>query len=250
MQKIKSVIVDDEPGNIITLKELLKSYCPQVTVVGTAQNPMEGKEVIDNVNPDLVFLDIEMPFGNAFTMLDELAPVSFQVIFITAFNDYAIKAFKYAVLDYILKPVSIPELVAAVNRAAERIDEKNVNIRVDSLLNNLKAGSSNIEQIGLPTKDGFYFENLRNIIFLEAQGSYTNIYLKGNVKETVSRSLNYFDEILPDLNFCRVHHSHIVNLNCVKKYYKGRGGYVEMENGSMIEISARKREDFLSRFAH
>jgi two-component system LytT family response regulator len=250
MPKIRSIIVDDEPGNIVTLRELLKGYCPRVDVVATAQNPVEAQELIEKLKPELVFLDIEMPFGNAFTMLDKMAPVSFEIIFVTAFNDHAITAFRYSALDYLLKPVSITEHIKAVDRASEKLQDKNINIRVASLLENLKAESSKMNQIGLPTRDGFYFENLNNIIYLEADGGYTNIFLKGGSREVVTKSLNYFDEILPTTTFCRVHHSYMVNMNCIKKYFKGRGGYVEMENGSTIEISARKREEFLTRFVH
>lgn len=250
MRKIRSVIIDDEPGNIVTLRELLKGYCTRVAVAGTASNPVEGLQLIESEKPEIVFLDIEMPYGNAFSMLDKFETISFEIIFITAFNEYAIKAFKYAALDYLLKPVSIPELVAAVERAAQRLEERNINTRIASLLANLKTEEKQTDKIGLPTKDGFHFEDVDNILFLEAQGSYTYIYLKSNVRDTVSRTLNYFEDILPPDSFCRVHHSYIININYVKKYYKGRGGYVEMENGSMIEISSRKKEDFLSKFIH
>jgi two-component system LytT family response regulator len=251
MQKIRSIIVDDEPGNVVTLKELLKSYCPQVIIVGVAENPVAAEELIVKVQPDLVFLDIEMPYGNAFTLLDKLQPVSFEIIFITAYNDYAIRAFKYSALDYLLKPVNISELKVAVDKSLNRLEEKNINSRVAALLANLDSNKEyKLDKIGLPTRDGFHFENLDQIMFMEAEGSYTIVYLTENRRETVSRTLNYFDDILPSTTFCRVHHSHIININYVKKYFKGRGGYVEMNNGSMIEISARKKDDFLNKFVH
>ena len=250
MNIISSIIIDDEPGNIVTLQELLKGYCPEVKIVGTALNPVIGQELIAKERPDLVFLDIEMPYGNAFSMLDKLSPVNFEVIFITAFNDYAVKAFKYAALDYILKPVNINELKDAVEKATKRINEKQLNTRVDLLLKNIKPENGQSQKIGLPTVDGFRFENIQNILFLEAQGAYTNVYIKGNEKEVVSKNLNYFDDILPPATFCRVHHSYVININFVKKYFKGRGGYVEMENGSIIEISIRKKDDFLNKFVH
>ncbi|CAN5755970.1 LytTR family DNA-binding domain-containing protein [soil metagenome] len=250
MNKISAIIIDDEPGNIVTLEELLKSYCPEIEVAGTALNPVIGSELILRVNPQLVFLDIEMPYGNAFTMLDKLSPINFEVIFITAFNEYAVKAFKYAALDYILKPVNINELKAAVGKAVKRLGEKHVNTRVESLLSNMKPENQQAQKIGMPTPDGYRFESIQNILFLEANGSYTNVYIKDNVKEMVSKNLNYFDEILPAGNFCRVHHSYIININAVKKYFKGRGGYVEMENGAIIEISVRRKEDFLNKFVH
>lgn len=249
-EKIRSVIIDDEPGNIITLEEMLKAYCPDVTVEGTALNPLLGADLIKNVQPDLVFLDIEMPYGNAFDLLDKLSPVTFEVIFITAFNDYAIKAFKYAALDYILKPVNINELKLAVVKAAKRLDEKKVNTRVASLLSNLKSENQQLQKIGLSTSDGYRFENISNIMYLQAEGSYTTVFIKGNKKEVVSKNLKEFEDILPAADFCRVHHSYLINMNSVKKYYKGRGGYVEMENGATIEISVRKKDEFFSRFVH
>ena len=248
--KISALIIDDEPGNIVTLQELLKSYCPEIAVKGTALNPNTGYDLIEQVKPELLFLDIEMPFGNAFTLLDKLSPVSFEVIFITAFNEYAVKAFKYAALDYILKPVNINELKAAVNKVVQRFYEKNVNTRVASLLSNLKVDNRQAPKIGLTTPDGFRFEDINNIMFLEASGSYTNVFIKGNTKELVSRNLKEFEELLPSTIFCRVHHSHLININYVKKYFKGRGGYVEMENGASIEVSIRKKDDFLNKFIH
>ena len=251
MEKIRCILVDDEAGNIITLQELIKTYCPQLILEGTAENPAMAEDLILKVNPQVVFLDVEMPFGNAFSLLDKIQPVTFEVIFVTAFNDYAIKAFKYSALDYLLKPVNIQELKAAVAKAVTRLDAKKINTRVSSLLANINTSrDENLQRIGLPTKDGLQFTSLDNVMFMESRGSYTIVYLLGEKPELVSRSLNYFDEILPRSMFCRVHHSHLINIHYIKKYYKGRGGQVEMSNGSMIEISSRRKEDFFNRFVH
>lgn len=247
---IRSVIIDDEPGNIVTLSELLREYCPDVQVLTSAQDIKKGYQLIREMEPDVVFLDIEMPYGNAFDLLDQLLPVEFEVIFITAFNDYAIKAFKYAVLDYLLKPVNIQELQEAVKKVSRRRDEKSVNERVHSLLNNLRSENQQHQKIGLPTAEGFYFEDVNSLMYLEAAGSYTNIFMQPNRKMLISKNLKEFEEILPAEIFCRVHHSHIININFVKKYVKGRGGYVEMENGATIEIAVRKKEEFFTRFRH
>lgn len=247
---INSIIIDDEPGNIITLSELLKAYCPEVSVIGTAPDPRKGADLIDELSPALVFLDIEMPYGNAFDMLDKLAPVKFEVIFITAFNSYAIKAFKYAALDYILKPVNINELKDAVQKVSTRLEEKTMNSRINFLLSNLKQENPVSQKIGLPTSDGFLFEYLDNIMHIQAEGSYCSVFIKGKKKELVSKNLKEFEDILPSSVFCRVHHSYIININFVKKYYKGRGGYVEMEDGASIEISVRKKNSFFDRFMH
>jgi two-component system, LytTR family, response regulator len=248
MQTISAVIIDDEPGNVLTLLELVKQYCPNVIVVGTAADPLKGYELIIETAPQLVFLDIEMPYGNAFDLLDKLVPVSFEVIFVTAFNDYAIKAFKYAALDYLLKPININELKAAVNKVSQRLEEKNINTRISSLLDNLRAESTTPQKIALPTIEGCSFENITDIMYLQAEGSYTYIHCKEKPKLLVSKHLKEFEDLLPTASFCRVHHSSIININFVKKYYKGRGGYVQMEDGASIEISTRKKGDFFERF--
>jgi two-component system LytT family response regulator len=247
---IRSVIIDDEPGNIITLTEALKEYCPLVRVEGSATNPVKGYELIQEINPGLVFLDIEMPYGNAFDLLDKLAPVSFEVIFVTAFNDYAIKAIRYAALDYILKPININELKEAVNKAIKRLEEKNINTRINSLLNNFKLQDQTSHKIGLPVVDGFRFEDINNIMYIQAEGNYTFVFIEGEKKELVTKSLKEFEDVLPATLFCRVHHSCIININFVKKYFKGRGGYVGMKDGTAIEVSARRKNDFFERFRH
>ena len=248
--QIRSIILDDEAGNIVTLTKLLNEYCPEVNIVATANNSKDGYEIIESMQPDLLFLDIEMPYGNGFDLLDKFSTITFEVIFITAFNNYALKAFKYAALDYILKPVNIAELKEAVKKASGRLNDKNINTRINVLLNNLKSGENASKKIGLPTLEGFHFVDIDRIMYLEADGSYTNIFIEGKKKELVSKNLKEFEDILPTTDFCRVHHSHIINISFVKKYFKGRGGYVEMEDGTKIEISARKKEDFFLKFRH
>jgi two-component system, LytTR family, response regulator len=246
--KINSIIVDDEPGNIVTLQELIKLSCPLVNVLATAANAATAFESINNFKPDLVFLDIEMPYGNAFDLLEKLSPVKFEIIFVTAFNGYAVKAFKYAALDYILKPVNIAELKQAVAKAEKRLQEKTENIRVKTLLANLKMPAENNPKISLATESGFHFEELRHILYLEASGSYTFVFTKQDKKYIISKGLKEFEEILPENMFCRIHHSYIINLACIKKYNKGRGGMVEMENGVCIDVAVRKKEQFLEKF--
>jgi two-component system, LytTR family, response regulator len=241
------IIIDDEPGNIVTLQELLKLYCPGVKVTGTAPDMHKGYEAVCRLHPDLVFLDIEMPYGNAFDLLDKLSPVKFEVIFITAFDNYAVKAFKYAALDYILKPVNITELKGAVAKAKKRLEEKNGNLRVTALLNNLKAAAGATTKIGLATETGVQLEEVQNILYLEASGSYTFVFTRDKKKYTISKSLKEFEEILPETVFCRIHHSYIINMAGIKKYNKGRGGVVEMENGISIDVAVRKKEQFLER---
>jgi two-component system LytT family response regulator len=189
-----------------------------------------------------------MPFGNAFDLLDKLMPVNFQVIFVTAFDNYALKAFRYYALDYLLKPVDIEELKSAVKKAVERLKEKNMSRKLDVFLQTIRTGKNTTSKIGLPTNDGLLFVNVEEIVRCEASGSYTIIYLQDKQKIVVSKTLKEYEDLLPEENFCRIHHSHIVNLSFVKKYIKGRGGYIEMGDGTAIEVATRKRDEFLSKF--
>jgi two-component system, LytTR family, response regulator len=245
---ITAIIVDDEPRNIRILKNLVDEFCPEVKISGEAESAEAAVTLIRNIEPDLVFLDIEMPFGNAFDLLDKLMPVNFQVIFVTAFDNYALKAFRYYALDYLLKPVDIEELKTAVKKAAERVKEKNMGRKLDIFLQTIKPGKTSLQKIGLPTNDGLVFTNVEDIVRCEASGSYTIIYLLDKQKFIVSKSLKEYEDLLPEDNFCRIHHSHIVNLAFVKKYFKGRGGYIEMNDNTTIEVATRKRDEFLSKF--
>lgn len=244
---ISAVIIDDEQNNIESLQALLAQFCPDVMVTGTAMNARDGIACIRKHDPSLVFLDIEMPVGNAFDMLEKLMPVEFEVIFVTAFEQYAVKAIKYVALDYLLKPVSIEELRNAVNRARKRIDEKKLNTRIESLLSNIKNDASGQRRIGLPSLEGFTFEDIQTIVRLQADGNLTYVYTI-HKKIITSKSLKEFESLLPMANFCRIHHSHIINLNYVKKYIRGRGGFVELTDGTSLEVSARKKEEFLEKF--
>lgn len=247
-QKLRSIIVDDEPGNIITLKELLREYCPETEVVATAPGVDSAFDLISHQKPDLVFLDVEMPYGSGFDLLDKLLPFTFEVIFVTAYNDYAIRAFKYAAIDYILKPVNIDELRRAVQKVAIRSGEKNIAGRISVMLENLKPGNDERQKIGLPVPDGIQFEDIGNIMRLKAEGSYTMVTLvPGKDELLVSKSLKEFEDLLPSRIFCRVHHSHIVNLNFIKKYYRGRGGYIKMTDGVTIDVSVRKKDGFFDK---
>jgi two-component system, LytTR family, response regulator len=245
---INAILVDDEPRNLRILKNLLEEFCPQVTVTGEAESSGAAITLIRNNEPDLVFLDIEMPFGNAFDLLDKLMPVNFHVIFVTAFDNYALKAFRYCALDYLLKPVDIDDLKTAVQKVSDRVKEKNMNQKLDIFLKNIKGGKSSLQKIGLPTNEGLFFTNVEDIVRCEASGSYTIIYLTDKQKFIVSKTLKEYEDLLPPGEFCRIHHSHIINLAYVKKYFKGRGGYIEMQDNTNIEVSTRKRDEFLSKF--
>ena len=245
MPKIKAIIIDDETHNVEALHKTLQLYCPNVQVLGTAGDINAGEELINATQPQIVFLDIEMPFGNGFDLLNKLMPIQFNVIFTTAFNQYAVQAFKFSAVDYLLKPIDPAELISAVQKVVDKIESTTIDKRVETLLNNMKTEAVGRKKIAFFSQETMVFEEIDNIMHLLSEGNYTNIYFKDKKKELVSKKIGELEEILPKNIFCRVHNSHIVNINYIKKYHKGRGGYIEMDDNTTIEISQRKKEEFL-----
>ena len=245
---IRTILIDDEANNNESLHFLLGKYCPDLEVTGTAENIIAGEELIHETNPDLVFLDIEMPYGNGFDLLNKLSNHNFAVIFVTAFDKYAIQAIRYAALDYLLKPINITDLKNAVEKAISHIREKDINRQISSLLTNLREPSPGNQRLALPVMDGLVFEKLENITHLTASGNYTHVFTKDRQKYLVAKTLKDFEDLLPLSLFCRIHHSSIINTSFIKKYIKGRGGYIELEDGTTLEVSARKKDEFLARF--
>ena len=245
---LKVLTVDDEPKNLRIMKELLKEYCPQVNHVGEADNIEVALRLINELQPELVLLDIEMPYGNAFDLLDQIIPVSFEVVFVTAFDSYTLKAFKYAALDYLLKPVDIEELKAVVAKAELRAGQKNINQQLRFLMQTIAQSASGMQKVAVPTfKDQLDFIDFQSILYCEASGAYTYIFTVDGQKLISSKSLKEYEEILPETMFFRLHHSHLINLNKVKKYHKGRGGEVEMQNGTFLEVAIRRKDEFMKR---
>jgi two-component system, LytTR family, response regulator len=244
---IQTVLVDDEKDNVRILQRLLEAYCPDVHVVGTAEGVDTAEQLIRDTNPDLVLLDIELIQGNAFDLLERLTPLKFQVIFVTAFDAYAIKAFKYSAVDYLLKPVDVDELRNAINKVAQRMGAKMDVSAIKVLLENVGALHLAQQKMAVPTLTGLSFVTVSDIIRFEAMGHYTSIHLSSGEPLMATRNIKEYEDILPAAIFCRVHNSHIINLQKITKYQKGRGGYVIMEDGSSIEVATRRRQEFLQR---
>jgi len=244
---IKTVLVDDEIDSIKVLQRLLSAYCPDVMVVGKADGVETGLHVIQTTKPDLVILDIEMTHGNAFDLLNQLQPIDFQVIFVTAFDNYAIRAFKYSAVDYLLKPVDIDDLRGAVERAGRKVQGRSFIDQMETLLYNVETFQLTQQKMAVPTLTGLVFIPIKDIMRFEAKGSYTSIYLTNTEEIVATRNIKEYEDLLPDAIFCRVHNSHIINLHKIQKYHKGRGGYIIMEDGSNIEVASRRREEFLRR---
>lgn len=244
---IRTVLIDDEIDSIRILQRLLEAYCPGVTIVGKADGVETGIHAIQTAKPDLVLLDIEMTHGNAFDLLNQLQPINFQIIFVTAFDNYAIRAFKYSAIDYLLKPVDIDDLCAAVERVSQKIEGKTFLDQMQVLLHNVETFHLSQQKMAVPTLTGLIFVAIRDITRFEAKGSYTSIYLNNGEQIMATRNIKEYEDLLPAVIFCRVHNSHIINLHKIQKYHKGRGGYVIMEDGSSIEVASRRREEFLRR---
>lgn len=228
---------------------LTARHCPDVSIVAMAQNVSEGIGLIDQHQPDVVFLDIEMPMGSGFRLLEHYrhnAP--FEVIFTTTFDHYAIKAFRYAAIDYLLKPINHEELQKAIDKVrSKKIAEAyaQYNRRVETLLDNVTAASPNSSKLALPTMDGYTFVKLADIIRFEAEGNYTKVYLCTKESVLISRILKEFEDVLPEF-FIRIHKSHIINMNFIKKYSRHQG-MVVMEDGSSIDVAVRKKDTFLEK---
>jgi two-component system LytT family response regulator len=247
---INAIIVDDEPKNVSILRSLLAEFCKNVNVVADASSAEEAFTAIEKVKPDVVFLDIEMPYGNAFDLLDKIKPVNFEIIFVTAFDEYTLKAFRYSAIDYLLKPVSIEDLKAAVEKATSRVNLKNLNVQLNNLLFNLQRNADAPARIAITSLDGLTFVPINEIARCEAKGNYTFIHTIDHQKHVCSKNIKTYEDMLPSSIFFRIHHSHIINLKLVKKYHKGRGGIVEMEDGTMIEVATRRKNEFLSLFGN
>lgn len=242
--KLKSIIVEDEETSRDILKNYLKKYCPNVDVLGEAANVDEALLLIRNNDLDLVFLDVEMPYGNAFDLLDKVGDIDFETVFVTAYNHYAIEALNAHASYYLMKPISIDELIKAVDYVTE------IKTKEDALQDQVLVPKTNSVngKITIPQQDGFEVLNTADILYCKADDNYTEIYLNTDKKKLVSKTLKYFEDALSDSSFARVHKSYLVNVNEVTKYVKGKGGSVILSNGKQIMVSASKKSELLSYF--
>lgn len=239
---IKAIIIDDEANNIENLQHIIKEYCPEVEVVATARNANDGLMVISQHNPDLLFLDIQMPQRSGFDLLEAIQQIDFEVIFITAYDKYGIRAIKFSALDYLLKPINIDEFKAAVAKAKKKIESKKHNLSIENLLHYIKAGNTTVPKIALPTLKEIMYVKVTDIVRCEASNSYTLFYLQNGEQVLVCKTLKEFVDLLKPYHFIRSHQSHLVNVNFVKSYLSEDGGTLLLISGQKVPISRQNRE--------
>ncbi|MCT4613547.1 MAG: LytTR family DNA-binding domain-containing protein [Marinifilaceae bacterium] len=241
---IKTLIIEDELRGQETLYQLCKKYCHSIEIIGFADGVESGVSMIDSLRPDLIFLDINLPDGDAFKLLRQVRYKQFQIIFTTASNEHATRAFRVSALDYLLKPIDRDELVEAVNRFIDTKVDSSINERIDTLLSNLNSINP---KIILPTNNGLKITEVDSIVRCQADGSYTRFFFNNDESFVVSKSLSNFEELLPSNLFCRIHNKHLINLNYVKQYVKGRAGRVILMNEHQVDVSEGKKNDFINR---
>lgn len=242
---INAIIVEDEINGLNNLKNLLAEHCEEIEIVGEATNIEDGLDLLidPTVKPDLAFLDINLPDGLVFQMLNQLRPLDFDIIFITAYQEYAIKACEYSSIGYILKPIDPDALLEAVNRVRPR-REAQTDRRLE-IFNSYVNNPNAFTKMSISALDGIYFVNIKDIVRFEAEDNYTHIYLNNNERITASKTIKAYEDMLAPFNFYRVHKRHVINLNYMRKFVKGDGGYLIMDDNIKIEVSRRRRPAFM-----
>lgn len=247
LNMLRTLIIDDEVHVQQSLEKMLKAHCPNVMLLGSADGVANGIEAINKNNPELVLLDIKMDDGTGFDLLKKLEPVDFKVIFITAYNQYAIKAFKFSAIDYLLKPVDPEDLVLAINKV-DQLFQSDFNTQLDALNDHLEAKNKGTKKIILRTQNSIHLVKVHDIVYCESSGSYTSIQLLNGQKILVSYSLKEYEDLLKDSGFFRVHKSYLVNMKYIIRFDKQEGGYVVLENESKVPVASRRRDQLLEMF--
>jgi len=252
--KQTALIVDDESKSRKSLRQKIENYCNGIEIIGEAANGQEGLEKINKLSPDIVFLDIEMPVMNGLQLAEKLSHFRGTIIFTTAYNEYAIKAFKYSAFDYLLKPVDIAELQESLQRLSRTVrrasGESATQKQLTLLLGHLQGHAEQQRKIAVSTQEAVHFFDLADIVRLEANSNYTQLFFTNGTRLLTSKTLGEFESMLPKEMFFRIHHSFLINMHHVRKYLKADGGQIEMSDGAMVDISRRKKEDFIALIKH
>ncbi len=248
MNRIKSILIDDEPRGLSSLQKLLEYHCPEVEIMQACRRTNEAKASIERLQPDLIFLDIEMPGKNGFELLSELPEHDFEIIFVTAHQDYTTQALHLSAVDYLLKPVEEDLLIEAVKRAGKRIGIKKDKQPVETFLHNIQqSGATQKMKLCIPFSKGFEVVDIQKIVYIEGYGNYSNIHFSDRPMICASRTIHEYESLLEDCNFVRIHKSYVVNLDHIVQYIKGEGGNVILTGGQEIEVSRRKKEVLMRR---
>lgn len=247
IEMIRAIIVDDEPHIRQTIRKMVIAFCPNVEVIGEANSVETGINAIRNLHPDLIFLDIKLDDGTGFDLLEKLSPIDFKVIFITAWDGYAIKAFKFSAVDYLLKPIDPDELRQAVEKAG-KIIQHDFNTQLNNLNDHLTNQDKGNKKIIVRTAESIYLLHVNQILGCESSGNYTTIFLEDGRKIIVSNTLKEYEDLLIDFGFFRVHKSFLINLKYILRFDKAEGGCVILENNMKIPVASRKREQLLEMF--
>jgi two-component system LytT family response regulator len=243
---IRSIIIDDEEHCIKALLNDLQKNCPTTEVIGTCNSAKEGILFVKKNNPDLIFLDVEMPWMNGFEMLEFLGDIKFSIIFTTAHDEFAAKAFRISAVDYLLKPIDANDLKVAVQKVEKKMDEGSNIQHIHNLLRNMKQPSSN-QKIALPQREGYEFVDVSSIIYCSAEGAYTKVLMMDKRSMLISRTLGDVEELLPPEMFQRIHHSSLVNVEYISQFLRTDGGYVVLKNGEKLSVSKAKKEMLMAR---
>jgi len=241
---LRTIIIDDEAHVRESLTEMLKLYCPNAKVVSQAEGVKSGLKAIQSHHPELILLDIKMKDGTGFDLLEKIDNIDFKIIFITAYDQYAIKAFKFSAIDYLLKPVESSELKEAIDKA-DKLSQKEVNTQLSTLANNLKTDDQSKKKIILRTFDNIYLIKVNEINYIESDGRYSTIFLEPGEKVIVSNTLKHYHEMLVDFGFYRVHKSYLINLAHIHRFEKAEGGYVILAGDAKVPVASRKKEQLL-----
>ncbi len=248
---MRTIIIDDELDSLESLSAELKIYCPELQIVAICNSAQEGRKAILEHEPELVFLDIEMPYMNGFELLESLDDIFFNIIFVTAYNEYAVRAFEFNVVDYILKPIMKSKLIKAVNKIRSKPNLSLDKTNLKALINNMQLHTGHImESIAFPSSDGFIFVHINEIIYIQAENNYSWVYTDSGDKHLLSKTLKEAAGLIPFPQFFRPHQSYYVNMNFVKQYIRGKGGYLMLRDGTQIPVSRNNRNallDYLNR---
>ena len=246
---LKAIIIDDEQHCVDRISKLLDKHNNNIDLVGICTTVDEAKTTIESELPDVIFLDVHLHEKTGFDLLKQLSNIDFEIIFTTAYDTYAVDAFKFSALDYLLKPIDEDDFYLTIEKIKKKASLKGVSKKVEVLIHNLEGKNQFLRKIAVSTSEGLTFVEVGNIIRCQSDINYTHLFLKGNSKITVTKTLKHFENLLEQYNFFRIHNSHLINLFFVEKYIKGKGGYVLMSDETHIEVAVRRKDAFLKKLS-